>query len=566
MSMDASPTPPAAVPTAAPALLGPRAPAVFRRLDALITQPALRRALPAILVLGAAVLALAAWLLLAPPERVQVQAGLPAAEKARALDTLVAAGISARLDPASGVLTVPATSFHQARMLLATEGLPQGSADGLQAIENMPMGTSRQVEAARLRRMQELDLARTIAELRPVRAARVHLALPERTAFVRDTEPPRASVVLELAPGLTLDQGQVQAIVSMVSTAVPDMPRGNVSVVDQAGTLLTIEEADPLQAAADRQLAHRQRMERLYRERVLALLTPIVGAGNAAVEITLDMDFTRSEITSEEFSPDTALRSEQASQQSSSNPGAIGIPGAVANTPPPEPELAEAAEQGEARQAMNTTSSTTRNFEVSRRVETRQPQVARVTRVHAAVLLHEAPAEATAGTEPPDTTPADARADIEALTKSAIGFDEARGDVVTVASAPFVVAPPLVAGARWYEAAWLPALGRALAQIAIIAIVVLGIIRPLMTRLLPPPPAPGLEDTAYGDAIEVQRGESFSALRRRIETATPTVEDLDGALSYEEKIDVVRQLTDDDTNRIAGVFKGMLTPKEEAAR
>ncbi|MEM1100227.1 MAG: flagellar basal-body MS-ring/collar protein FliF [Pseudomonadota bacterium] len=539
---------------------------MLRRLDALITQPALRRALPAILVLGAAVLALAAWLLLAPLERVQVQAGLPAAEKARALDALVAAGISARLDPASGVLTVPATSFHQARMLLATEGLPQGNADGLQAIENMPMGTSRQVEAARLRRMQELDLARTIAELRPVRAARVHLALPERTAFVRDTEPPRASVVLELAPGLALDQGQVQAIVSMVSTAVPDMPRGNVSVVDQAGTLLTTEEADPLQAAADRQLAHRQRMESLYRERVLALLTPIVGAGNAAVEITLDMDFTRSEITSEEFSPDTALRSEQASQQSSSNPGAIGIPGAVANTPPPEPELVEAAEQGEARQSMNTTSSTTRNFEVSRRVETRQPQVARVTRVHAAVLLHEAPAEAPAGTEPTDTTLADRRADIEALTKSAIGFDEARGDVVTVASAPFVVPPLLVAGARWYEAGWLPDLGRALAQIAIIAIVVLGIIRPLMTRLLPPPPAPGLDDMAYGDAIEVQRGESFSALRRRIETATPTVEDLDGALSYEEKIDVVRQLTDDDTNRIAGVFKGMLTPKEEAAR
>ncbi|MEL6915442.1 MAG: flagellar basal-body MS-ring/collar protein FliF [Pseudomonadota bacterium] len=560
MSMDASQSP--SVPTGQ----GSFAPAFMRRIDAAITQPALRRALPAISVLGVAVLALGLWLLLAPPERMQLQPGLPAAEKARALDALTAAGIPARLDPGSGALTVPAASFHEARMLLATEGLPQGQADGLQAIENMPMGTSRQVEAARLRRMQELDLSRTISELRPVRAARVHLALPERTAFVRDTEPPRASVVLELAPGLSLDQGQVQAIVSMVAAAVQDMPRGNVSVVDQAGTLLTAEETDPMQAAADRQLAHQQRMERLYRERVMALLTPMVGVGNAAVEITLDMDFTRSEITSEEFSPDTALRSEQASQQSTSNAGAIGIPGAISNTPPPEPELVEATEETEAPEAVNMTRSSTRNYEVSRRVETRQPQVAKITRVHAAVLLHETPPTDGTAAEAPGDARDNARADIEALTKSAIGFDEARGDIVTVASAPFVAPPLLMAQGPWYEAPWLPAVGRVLAQVAIIAIVVLGIIRPLMTRLLPPPPAPGQALVGYGDAVEVQRGESFTALRQRIETATPSIEDLDGSLSYEEKINVVRQLTDDDANRISGVFKSMLDTKEEAAR
>lgn len=201
------------------------------------------------------------------------------------------------------------------------------------------MGTSRQVEAARLRRMQELDLARTIAELRPVRAARVHLALPERTAFVRDTEPPRASVVLELAPGLALDPAQVRAIVSMVAAAVSDMPRGNVSVVDQIGTLLTASETDPFEEEASRQLAHQRRMERVYRERVMALLTPMVGAGNAAVEVTLEMDFSRSEVTNEQFSPNTALRSEQSTQSQSTGATAGGIPGAVSNTPPPEPDL-----------------------------------------------------------------------------------------------------------------------------------------------------------------------------------------------------------------------------------
>ncbi|MEM6896434.1 MAG: flagellar M-ring protein FliF C-terminal domain-containing protein, partial [Pseudomonadota bacterium] len=306
---------------------------------------------------------------------------------------------------------------------------------------------------------------------------------------------------------------------------------------------------------------------------VMALLHPIVGAGNAAVEITLDMDFTRSEITSEEFSPDTALRSEQNSQQVAGGRGAIGIPGAVSNTPPPEPDLVEEVETAEAATTTNSTTSSTRNYEVSRRVETRQPQVASITRVYAAVLLHELPPAATGGEEEEsgEVTAAAAAQDallqqVDALTRSAIGFDEERGDMVTVATARFVETAPLIASPAWYQQAWLPSLGRGAAQLAILAIVVLGIIRPLLQRLLPPAGGLQIQDMSFGDAVEVQRGESFSALRQRIETATPSVEDLDGSLSYEEKIDVVRQLAGDETNRIAGVFKGMLTPEDEVAR
>ena len=340
-------------------------------MDGFMAQPALRRALPAIGVLLVVTLGLAAWLLLAPADRVTLHAGLPEAEKSRALDALTAAGMDAQLDPSSGALTVAADQFHSARMLLATQGLPAGATDGMSAIDEMPMGTSRQIESARLRRMQELDLARSIQELRPVRAARVHLALPERSAFVRDSQPPRASVFLELAPGMTLDQSQVRAIVSLVAAAVPDMPRGNVSVVDQTGTLLTSPEEDPVQAEADRQMQHQRRLEAVYRDRVLALLTPIVGAGNAAVEVTLDMDFTRSEITSEEYLPDTALRSEQSSSQQTSGAQAGGIPGAVANTPPNEAQMADAASQAAKNGTTNSATSSTRNYEVSRRVETR---------------------------------------------------------------------------------------------------------------------------------------------------------------------------------------------------
>lgn len=535
--------------------------------DQFIAQPALRRALPAIALVAVVALGLAAWLLLAPAERVALQTGLPEAEKARALEALVAGGIDAQLDPSSGALTVAATEFYRARMLLATEGLPQANVDGLSVVSDMPMGTSRQVESARLRRMQELDLARSIMELKPVRSARVHLALPERTAFVREQQPPRASVFLELAPGLSLSQAQITGIVSLVSTAVPEMPQANVSVVDQTGALLTNEEQDPIQAEADRQMQHQQRLERHFRERVLALLTPIVGAGNAAVEVTLDMDFTRSEVTNEEYLPETALRSEQSTNQQSNGRMAGGIPGAVSNTPPSEAKLAEGKQpQTEDQNTLNSSSSMTRNYEVSRRIETRQPQTAQILRVHAAVLLHQQKPELDGNGQPLETPPAPHLAEIEALAKSAIGFSMERGDVVTVTSAPFVATSPLILESAWYEASWLPDLGRILAQLAILGIIVLGVVRPLLDRLLPAPATEGASASGmvYGDAIEVSKGESLASLRQRIETAAPTAEDLNDAITYEEKIELLQQMTSAETNRIAGAFKAMLaTPNEQ---
>lgn len=542
-----------------------RARLALSRADGFVAQPALRRALPAIALVVLVSLGLMAWLLLAPAERVALQSGLPEAEKARALDALTAGGINAQLDPSSGVLTVAAAEFHRARMLLATEGLPQANVDGLSVISEMPMGTSRQVESARLRRMQEMDLARSIMELQPVRSARVHLALPERSAFVRDQQPPRASVFLELAPGLTLSQAQITGIVSLVSTAVADMPAANVSVVDQSGALLTTEEQDPIQAEADRQMQHQQRLERHYRDRVLALLTPIVGVGNAAVEVTLDMDFTRSEVTNEEYLPDTALRSEQSTNQQTNGSAVGGIPGAVANTPPNEAELAADAQgQSDTRSTTNSSSSMTRNYEVSRRIETRQPQTAQIMRVHAAVLLHQMPAALDENGQPIEAPQTPPMSEIEALAKSAIGFSTERGDVVTVTSAPFVATASLMPQAQWYEASWLPDLGRILAQLAVLGIIVLGVVRPLLDRLLPAATAEGAAaGMVYGDAVEVPKGETLSSLRQRIETSAPSADDLNDAITYEEKIELLRHMTSSETNRIAGAFKAMLAPPKE---
>lgn len=547
--------------------LAARARGLMEQADRLVTQPALRRALPAIAVLTVVALGLILYLALSPADRISLQNGLPEGEKARAMEVLQAQGFDARLDPSTGALTVAAAEYHRARMALAAEGLPQGAPDGMAAISDMPLGTSRSVEAARLRRMLELDLAQSIAELQPVRAARVHLALPERSAFLRDREEATASVVVQLAPGQSLSAAQVRAIVGLVAGAVPEMAPDAVSVVDQSGRLLsTPEGGDALAEEGSAQFRQRRDMEQMLRERILALVTPIVGTGNAAVEVTLDMDFTRSELMREDFMPEaTALRSEQGSQDGSARGPAMGIPGAVANSPPPVADLTDqnAAPDAEAAAAEGGSVSYTRNYEVSRQVETRMAVTPTITRISAAVLLR-AP-DAPEGETAPDTALIEM---VQTLTRTAIGFDDTRGDQVTVSASAFVPEDRLIDAPSLAEASWLPGLGRTLAQLAILAIIILGVVRPLLSRILPQAPGPsampGYAPVDFGTAIEVGQGESLSTLRARLsgdpEDGTYEAEP---QLSYEEKVTALRHLGQTEAGRIASVISGMLAEGRE---
>jgi flagellar M-ring protein FliF len=555
-------------------------------------QPGVRRAMPAIVLVSAAVLGLMIYMFLSTPGMVNLNTGLPENEKASALELLTSQGITAQLDPETGQLQVIKADFHKARMALAAEGLPAGTPDGLSTITDMPMGTSRSVESARLRRMHELDLARSISEIKVITQARVHLALPERTAFVRDTQPPRASVFLQVAPGNTLGQSQVEAIVSLVSTSIPGMPRANVSVVDQTGRLLTNGSDDAITQMSDQQSRQRIEMEELYRNRIEALITPIVGLGNAAVQVTLDMDFTRSEVMNEQFSPNqTALRSEQKMNEESKSGKAGGIPGAISNTPPAEADLA-ANQPGEGRlnagDVTNTSSSSTRNYEVSRRVETIQPPSSKITRVNAAILLR---APTSADPTEPAMLPEAVLREIEALARTAIGFSDDRGDTITVSSSPFIDTFD-VYEAPWYKADWLPTVGRILAQLVALAIVILGIIRPLLSRLLPKPMDYGLSP-ALAETVEVGEGDTLSTLRARLEgqdapemaggsaggeggrpakgkgkgTALPVGPEVEmlknEAVTYEEKVALLRHLAEVESARVAAVFELMIERDKE---
>ncbi|MCG7492812.1 flagellar basal-body MS-ring/collar protein FliF [Thalassobius sp. Cn5-15] len=543
--------------------------AYLEQAQEMMAQPAVRRALPAIILVVVAVFGLVVYMMLAQPKRLSLYTDLPEADKARAVEVLTGGGIDAIIDQSTGALRVTEADYHKARMMLATEGLPAGTPDGISTLNDMPMGASRSVEAARLRRMHELDLARSITEFSNVTSARVHLALPEQTAFIRDTKPPRASVFVQVAPGRALDDGQVSAIVSLVSTSVPGMTRANVSVVDQTGRLLSRESNDPLSALSTQQLGHRKQMETHYRQRIEALLSPIVGAGNVAAEVTVDMDFTRSEITAEQYMPNgSVIRSEQKMTQQNNTQQARGIPGAVSNTPPQETQLVENGPTSFAGgQIENNTENSTRNYEVSRRVETKQPSSAQIVRIHAAVLLR-TPAGTMAedGSLVPGALPESVMKDAEALVRSAIGFQGRRGDTVTLSAQPFIDTFSEVS-MPWYKEAWVMDTARYGAQIAVLAIVVLGLVKPIVDRLLFSPAAPasplgmgapiGGAPGGLGDVIEVGPGETLAEVRARLDGFEP-VGNPWSHVSYEEKLALIRDLTHSDGDRIATAFKSMI--------
>ncbi|WP_230426437.1 flagellar basal-body MS-ring/collar protein FliF [Paragemmobacter aquarius] len=535
-------------------------------------QPALRRAMPAVMIMVVTVLALAAWALLREPSRMSLYPGLAEAEKSRVFDALTSARIDATVDQVTGEILVPSADFHKAKMLLASQGLPEAMPGGDAMLTDLPMGASRSVEAARLRQAQELELAGSITEIASVQGARVHLALPERSAFLRDQEPPRASVFLQLASGRVMEQAQVEAIVNLVSSSVPGMARGDVTVVDQMGRLLSRGSDDAGTLVTDRQLQQRMEVEKVYRQRIEALLTPIAGVGNLSVQVTVDMDFTQSSITSERVDPNgTAISSEQSEMSESTEGVAKGIPGAVSNTPPNQGTLAapdaapvNAPVNGEKTVPTNRTSGTTKTYQVSRTVETTQPATATIKKVSAAILMRAVPSTVplAEGETAPPALPDALKADLERLAQSAIGFDATRGDSVVVMAQPFMEEPLIDAAPTDYS--WLPEAAKQVGLIALIAIVALGIIRPMLTRSPMTAEAlasaPGSVSIGGVPGVEVGEGETLDDVQARLEARRSklTQAALGSSATREEKFAVLRQIAAEDPARIASVLQRMM--------
>ena len=238
------------------------------RVRETLDQPGFRRAFPTLLASLTAIAAVILYISMQQPAMTTLYSSVSEAEKSKIIDSLKNMGIEVQLDPVTGEILVPGNVYHQARISLAAQGLPEYSGGGFDALDNMPLGISRSVEGVKLRQAQEAELSKSITEISSIQSARVHLALPEKSVFVRDQTPPTASVFVSLKNGRKLDQTQVLAITNLVSSSVPAMSPSNVSIIDQFGNLLSNAPDDPDQALADSQLEYRMRLENIYRNRI----------------------------------------------------------------------------------------------------------------------------------------------------------------------------------------------------------------------------------------------------------------------------------------------------------
>src|SRR5271154_6606922 len=341
----------------------------------------------------AAAVAAAIWLVLwSQGQNYTVLYGqLSERESGQVMDALTAAGIEFKLNP-SGAVSVPESKVQEARIRLASQGLPQSDSMGIEMIQKeSALGSSSMMESARYQSVLETELARTIIKVQGVQTARVHLALPKASVFLRDSHKATASVMLQLYPGRRLEPGQVAAIVHLVASSVPELAASDVTLVDQAGSLLNSPDENAESTLSTRQFEYTRKIEESYQKRIIELLEPMLGPGRVRATVTADLDYTVTEETHENYDPQkTAVRSEQTSNEMrKSGDGAEGIPGALSNQPPgtsgapaipgaatpgnPAPPLAGANQPGAAQSAASSGPSSsaqrsTRNFEVDRKL------------------------------------------------------------------------------------------------------------------------------------------------------------------------------------------------------
>ncbi|KRB86678.1 flagellar M-ring protein FliF [Sphingomonas sp. Root710] len=479
---DIIPSPAPVMASSAPAGVGTSA--VLERVKGFTAQPAVQRSLPMIGLVGLLGGAALLWSTMSGAPQRDLFAGMGDADKAAVADALKAANIPYEVDRGTGALTVPETSFYQAKMLLAQQGLPKAAPDGDALISSLPLGASRAVEGEKLRTAREMDLARTIEAIDAVDTAKVHVAAETPSVFLRDDAKPQASVMLRLRAGRTLADSQVQAIVHLVASSVANMSPDDVSVVDQAGRLLSASGNDPMSAASTRQVDIQNKIEQRYLDALNKILTPIVGPGNFTAEVHADVDFTETQATRESFPKDTAVvRSEQGAWTGDKNGAggeASGIPGALSNQPPAASQVTAAPQQTvnapagttAAANAGKTSENYNRTYELGREVSVTHNPIGTVKRLSVAVALREGSRKFSRAE----------LASIETLVRGAIGADQARGDVVALSARSFAVAEEAEVKPNWWEAPWVSTLARNLSALLVVALLVFGVAKPLLKR------------------------------------------------------------------------------------
>jgi flagellar M-ring protein FliF len=560
------------------------APRQINPIDAVAQSRAVRHFSKLIGLAGAIAIGMVVVLWSAEPNFAPLYDNMSGKNAAQAADALMSRDIEFRLDAATGTLMVDQNRMSEARLLLASQGLANGSVTGMEMLQDdQGLGTSQFIETARYNHALEAELVRSVESIRAVEKARVHLAIPEQSIFIRNRTKPSASVMVKLYPGRTLNQGQVEAVVQMIASSIPMLESTEVKVVDQFGRLLTDDEDEGM-AQTTRQFDYTRKLEDSFVDRIIHLLQPIVGQGNVNAQVAAQLDFSAVESTREAYDPErSVIRSEQISEEENrSLSQALGIPGALSNQPPAagaiEPaSVAEAGVDTAVNQEIpsNQNRSATRNYEVDRIISHTSNPVGSIQRLSVAVVIDDKQVTADDGSISKTPYSDEEIARFVNLVQETIGFDANRGDTVSVINASFleVAVPEVEAVPAWkslLNEAWIVNLIKQVLGAIGVLLVYFIFVRPLLRSLS----LKNSETSAGADGEAAQNLGTPMPMQQAMamggqypgagEIGIPNLSadpNSQAAMvrrkdaTYEQKVDMARSMVMDDPARVANVMK-----------
>ncbi len=553
--------------TADTAMAAPPPPTGFGQVLQNFSNLTQRQKLSAAAALAAAIaLLVGVWLWSQEPDYAVLFSNLEERDGGAIVTALQAQNVPYRFSQGGNAILVPDGVVHDIRLRLAAEGLPRGGMVGFELLEGQKLGVSQFHEQVNYQRALEGELSRTIQSVASIGRARVHLAIPKQTAFLRNQQLPTASVMVNLLPGRSLNDAQVAGIVHLVASSVPQLATDQVSVVDQNGQLLT-RSPDRNPGLDPTQLQYVEEIERQYIDRIETILTPIVGSGNFRAQVMADVDFNRSEQTAETYkpnpSPEQAIRSQQNNETLSGDFGPQGVPGALTNQPPvpaTAPITAPAAVgNGNGTDTIkNSNRSSVVNYELDKTIQHVRRAVGQVRRLSVAVVLnHRTTTAANGRSETAPLSDEEVRK-ITDLIREAVGYTEARGDTLNVANSMFTISPEeaLPELPLWKDPEMIAIAKEALRYLillGVLAFVAFGVIRPLMRQIMPPPAAEAEEATGE------EREEGTEGEEEGEEGAEVTLSpEAAAAQSYEQKLARARQMAKDNPKMVANLVKEWL--------
>ena len=497
---------------------------------------------------------------------------------AEILEVLDTQGIKYKVETGSGAIMVPIDDVDEVKLKLAALGLPRSNSLGYELLsKDEGFGSSKSLEMVRFQRALEGEIAQTIMAIQSVKTARVLLAIPTQSVFVRDRKKPSASVIVHLYQGRSLDKGQIESIIHLVASSVPQLETEQVTVVDQKGRLLNSRDSSSLSYLTSKQFEYKKNIEEHLMERIANILSPLVGDG-MRVQISADLDFTETDKTQELFNPKSpSLRSEQTSEEQNRSPATQGVPGALSNQPTPAgvapettPTAGSATNSAATAAPGSSAKNATRNFELDKTITHTRLATGLLRRLSVAVVVDDrriAQADGKVNTQP--YTPEDINR-FSDLVKQAVGFDNARGDQVTVTNVTFKIPEALevLPGIPAWKQGWFFDLMKQAAAVLTVLFLLFGVLRPTMRNLA----GRDAEEkktaaAAMGGVVDYnykQDGSPVAALGLQPQALPelPTqMEDLlliDVPHNYERRLEYLQKVVDNDPKLIAQVIKKLV--------